>query len=169
MADVTDTTYRTEGRDGYLAQIKMGNGASPEVFQAIANVTRIRPGGSTTEVIDVTHLRSPRAHREKIAGMRDSGPFGFDAIWVPSDESQSQAGGGGGSFTNGGMLALQVSRAEANFLIEFDVAQFGSPALQWGPFAGIVTEWTPGEIAPGLPLTVVGAITPLRDTSESLP
>lgn len=169
MADYTDQTYRTNAKDGYLAQIKMGNGASPEVFQAIANVTRIRPGSSTTETPDVTHLRSPRAHRERIAGMRDSGPWGFDAIWVPQDESQSQAGGGSGSFSNGGMLALQVSREEKNFIVEFDVEQFGSPALVWGPFPAIVSEWTPGEIAPGVPLTVTGALMPLRDTTESLP
>lgn len=168
MADYTDTTYRTQGKDGYLAQLKVGDGASPETFQAIANITRIRPGSQTTETIDVTHLRSPAAHRELIAGLRSTGAFGFDAIWAPNDESQSNAGGGSGSFTAGGLTAIASSREERNYLIEFDVQQFGSPALQW-PFAGILTEWTPGEIAPGVPLTITGAIQPVRDIATALP
>ena len=133
MADVTDTTYRTEGRIGYLAQLKLGDGTSPEAFSSVAHLTRITPGSTTTEVIDVTHLRSPDRHREKIAGMRDTTPFEIEGIWVPSDESQSNAGGGTAAFqSGGGLLGLQVSAEERNWVIEFDVAQFGSPALQWG-------------------------------------
>jgi len=61
-----------------------------------------------------------------------------------------------------------VSREERNYVIEFDVDQFGSPVLQWA-FAGILTEWTPGEIAPGVALTIRGSIQPVRDISADLP
>ncbi len=169
MADLTDTTYRTEGKIGYLAQLKLGDAASPEAFAAVGHLTRITPGSTTTEVIDVTHLRSPDRHREKIAGMRDTTPFEIEGIWVPTDESQSNEGGGSLSFTSGGMLGLQVSAEERNWIIEFDVEQFGSPALQWGPFAAIVTAFTPGPIEANTPLTFTAQLTPLRDISTNLP
>jgi hypothetical protein len=168
MADYTDTTYRTAGVDGYLAQLKLGDGASPETFQAVAHVTSIQPGSMTTEVIDVTHLRSPEAHREKIAGLRDTGPFSLEGIWVPNDESQSNTGGGSGSFTGGGLAALARSREERNWVIEFAVAQFGSPALEWA-FAGILTDFTPGRVAAGEALRFTAAITPVRDVTSALP
>jgi hypothetical protein len=168
MADYTDTTYRTEGRDGYLAQLKLGDGASPETFQSVAHVRSIQPGNMTTELIDVTHLRSPEAHREKIAGLRDSGPFAIEGIWVPNDESQSNTGGGSGSFTGGGLAALARSREERNWVIEFAVAQFGSPALEW-PFSGIVTNFTPGRIEAGVGLMFTAEISPVRDVTAALP
>jgi hypothetical protein len=169
MADRTDTTYRnTSARIGHLAQLKLGNQASPEVFQAVANVKSIQPGAMTAEVVDVTHLRSPEFHREKIAGMRDTGPFSCVISWDPTDESHSNAGGGSGSFTGGGLAALARSRAERNWMIEFDVLQFGSPALQW-PFAGVVTNFTPGPIESPTELTATLEITPLRDVTAALP
>jgi hypothetical protein len=169
MADVSDTTYRTPAKIGYLAQLKKGNGASPETFQAVANLTRITPGSTTTEVIDTTHLRSPARHREKIAGMRDTTSYSIEGFWDPSDESLSNTGGGTGSFTEGGLLGLQVSAEEANWIIEFDVEQFGSPAIEWGPFPAIVTAFTPGVIEANTPLTFTAELTPLRDISTYLP
>lgn len=166
--DRTDTTYRTNAKIGHLAQLKLGNGASPETFQAVANVKSIQPGAITAEVIDVTHLRSPEFHREKIAGLRDTGPFSCVVTWEPTDESHSNAGGGAGSFTGGGLAALARRREERNWIIEFDVMQFGSPALQW-PFAGIVTNFTPGTIESNTELTATLEITPVRDITAALP
>src|SRR3989304_5862000 len=75
MADLTDTTYQGAGIHGYLAQFLVGDGASPEGFEAVADVIAITPPSTDTAAVDITHLRSPGAHREVIAGLRGTQPF----------------------------------------------------------------------------------------------
>src|SRR5688572_507885 len=127
MADVTDTYYPSEGIHGYGTQWMIGDGASPEVFEAVPYVKRITPGDMTTAVMDKTHLRSPEAHREKKAGLRDSGPFSIEMIWHPKHESQSNEGGGSGVFATGGLFAMWRARSEHNMKL---VLPDGSPATE---------------------------------------
>src|SRR5678815_5194141 len=115
MSDVTDQFYAGEAIHGYGAQLLVGDGGSPEGFDAVADVNSITPGEMSTAVIDKTHLRSPEAHREKMAGIRDSGPFTCSLNWRPDHESQSNAGGGAGSFANGGLVAMWRARTTHNF------------------------------------------------------
>jgi hypothetical protein len=167
MADVTDTYYAAEGGfHGYGAQLLVGDGgASPEGFDAIAEVSSISFGDMNTEVFDRSHLRSPDAHREKLAGMRDSGAFSITGNWRPDHESQSNAGGGSGSFVNGGLIALWRTRAETNFVLKLP---YGSPEVEL-PFAGVVTKFQPGQIGIGGIVNFTAEITPLRDFSADLP
>lgn len=69
------------GSEALLAQgtyLMMGDGASPEVFTEIAEVTGMGPGpNETSEDVDVTHLRSPQNRREFKAGFVDGGEFPF--------------------------------------------------------------------------------------------
>ncbi len=111
MADVTGTFYASDAFHGYGTELKLGDGASPEGFTSVAEVVSIQFGDMTTAVIDKTHLRSPAAHREKLLGLRDSGPFMLRMNWVPSHESQSQAGGGSGAFATGGLLSVWIERS----------------------------------------------------------
>lgn len=175
MADVTDTYYPADTAiHGYGAQLLVGDGATPtEGFQAIALVSVITPGEMTTEVIDRTHLRSPEAHHEKMAGLRDSGAFSFEGIWSPKDESQSNAGGGTGSFTDGGLAFLWRTRQERNFKIvlnDGDAAALPTPIAptEW-PFRGVVTRFQPGAIGIDDKINFTGEITPLQDFSADLP
>lgn len=166
MADVTDTYYAAEGGfHGYGAQLLMGDGTSPEQFEAVAEVKSITFGDMTTAVLERTHLRSPEAHREKLAGLRDSGPFQLRCNWRPSHESQSNAGGGSGSFASGGLLAVWRNRTEKNWKL---VIPFGSPEIEL-PFSGFVSKFQPGEIGPDSIGEVMVEITPLRDFSADLP
>lgn len=165
MSDVTDTFYASDGFHGYGSQLEVGDGASPESFEAIAFIESITPGEMTTAVIDKTHLRSPEAHREKLAGLRDSGAFTIMGHWVPTNESQSNAGGGSGSFASGGLMFLWRTRAEKNFKI---VLSDGSPGTEW-PFRGVVTRFQPGEIGPDDKVNFTCEITPLQDFSADLP
>lgn len=166
MANLTDTFYAAEGGfHGYGSQLLVGDGASPEGFEAIAEVSSITFGDMTTAVIDRTHLRSPEAHREKLAGLRDSGPFALSGNWRPKHESQSNAGGGAGSFVTGGLIALWRNRTETNFLLRLSD---GSPATEL-PFRGVVTKFQPGEIGPDGKVDFSAEITPLRDFSAALP
>lgn len=165
MADVTDTFYAGEAFHGYGTQLMVGDGASPETFEAVADVLTITPGEMSTAVIDKTHLRSPAAHREKLAGLRDSGPFTISGNWRPKHESQNNAGGGSGSFTGGGLLAFWIDRQERNFKI---VCSDGSPATEF-PFAGFVSKFQPGEIGVDDKVNFTAEITPIQDFSSALP
>lgn len=166
MADVTDSFYAGEAIHGYSTQLLVGDGASPEEFEAVADVVSITPGTMETAVIEKTHLRSPQAHREKLLGLRDSGPFVVELNWRPRHESQSNTGGGSGSFVNGGLIAIWRSRAERNFVIQINDG--GSPPLEW-PFAGGVTKFQPGGINVDDKIGCTCEITPLRDFSAQLP
>jgi hypothetical protein len=143
MADRTDTFYALDAAiHGYGAQIMVGNGASPEVFEAIAAVNSITPGTMATADIQRTHLRSPDAHHEHMPGMRDSGPFTLTGTWIPTEQSQSNAGGGSGAFASGGLVALWRARTTHNFQI---VLNDGSPGTAW-PFRGYIAGFQPGSI-----------------------
>lgn len=169
MANVTDTYYAAQGKfHGYGAQLLVGSGAqgsSPQTYEALAEVKSIAFGDMTTAVFERTHLRSPDAHREKLAGLRDSGPFTLTLNWRPDHESQSNAGGGAGSFVSGGLISLWINRTEKDFILEIP---YGSPAIEL-PFAGVVTKFQPGELGPDDGVEVSVEITPLRDFSASLP
>lgn len=68
-------------------QIQRGNGATPEVFSTIAEITDFDgPGGSASE-IDTTSLDSTA--REFLMGLKDEGQFTFNSNLVPSDTAQS--------------------------------------------------------------------------------
>lgn len=165
MADRTDTFYAADAIHGYGAQLLVGDGASPEQFQAIALVSRITFGDMTTAVIDKTHLRSPEAHREKLLGLRDSGPFSLEGIYSPTDESQSNAGGGSGPFATGGLLAIWRRREERNFILRLND---GSPETEL-PFRGAVSKYQPGEVGADDKINFTAEITPLQDFSASMP
>jgi len=165
IGDATDQFYPSEGFNGYGSQLMVGDGTSPEEFEAIAFIDTITPGDMTTNMIDRTHLRSPEAHREKLAGLRDSGPFTISGTWVPSHRSQSNTGGGSGSFASGGLIALWRTRVEKNFKI---VLSDGSPGTEW-PFRGVVSKFQPGEISGDEKVNFTAEITPLSDFSADLP
>ena len=166
MADVTGEFYKGDAFHGYGTQLLVGQGdGSPQTFTAVADVTSITPGDMTTAVIEKTHLRSPDAHREKLAGLRDSGPFALEGNWRPEHGSQSNAGGDGFA-TPGGLLYLWRTRQEREFVI---VLSNGSPAIEW-PFRGVVTKFQPGVIGVDDKVNFTAEITPLDgDGQDQLP
>lgn len=167
MADYTDTFYRIadDAIHGYGAQLMVGDGASPETFQAIAGILSIQPGEISTADIDTTHLRSPNRHREHRAGIRDSGPFTVTGTWLPKDESQSYTGGGSGSFVSGGLAYLAAQGTNHNFKI---VLNDGSPATEW-PFRAYVASFTPGGIGVDDRITFTATFQPVQDYTADLP
>lgn len=142
--DVTNTYYPAEGSfHGYGTQLMVGdNASSPEEFEAVAEVRSIRFGEMVTANFDRTHLRSPDAHTELLAALRSSGAFSCTLNWRPSHESQSNAGGGTGSFISGGLLAIWRSRELRNYKI---VLSDASPPTEI-PFTGFISRYQPGEI-----------------------
>lgn len=79
----------TSATIGYGTLFKSGNGASPEVFTTLAEVTNITPPGWSRDTVDATHELSPGAHREFIAGLADAGEVSIDINFVPGGTAQA--------------------------------------------------------------------------------
>lgn len=77
----------TQARIGYGTLFKIGNGASPEVFTAVAEVTGIKPPNFSRDAIDASHEESPNAVREFIPGLSDAGEISFDINFVPGSST----------------------------------------------------------------------------------
>jgi Lambda phage tail tube protein, TTP len=171
MSDRTDTFYpAADAIHGYGSQLlveKPGVGSPPvgAVWEAIAGVVSLTPGEMATEDIDRTHLRSPDAHREHMAGLRNSGPIVVQMIWLPTEESQSNAGGGTGPFATGGLIALWRDRTTHNFKIRLND---GSPGTEW-PFAGYVSKFQPGEISAETKIDATAEFQPTQAYDVNLP
>jgi hypothetical protein len=168
MSDVTDQFYAGEAFIGYGAQLKVGQGDSPETFVAVADVMTITPGAMTTGVIEKTHLRSPGRHKEKLATIRDSGAFTLTGNYRPGHGSQNNNPAGGDGFNPGrSLLQLWRNVTEANFEIAFP-DDAGSPAIVL-PFRGVVTKFQPGALGTETKVDFTCEITPLADFSDLLP
>jgi hypothetical protein len=165
--------YSARGWIGYGAQLLVGSavgGPSPDgspdedTYSVIGYVKSITPGEMTSNIIDRTHLRSIGAHREKIVGLRDSGPFSCEMEWLPDEESQSNAGGGAGAFASGGLMDMWRNREERNFRIVLA----DEDATEWD-FVGAISRFQPGEIGLEDIVTATVEITPLSDSTQFLP
>lgn len=73
------------GLDAFGTQLQRGDGADPEVFAAIANVTDITPPGIERETLDVTAHDSPDAWREFVGGLKDGGEVELELNYDPRE------------------------------------------------------------------------------------
>jgi hypothetical protein len=166
MANRTGTNYAAEASvHGYGAELLVGTSGSPNSFEAIAGVVRITPGEMSTEDIDITHLRSPDAHREHRPGLRNSGAFSVECILLPGEESQNNAGGGDEAFEEGGLVAMWRARTIHDFEIRLGE---GSPYHSW-PFRGYVSSYQLGEIGPDDVIKVTVGFMPTEAFDTGLP
>lgn len=165
MADVTNTYYAGDAFIGYGAQILVGQGdGSPETFTAVPDINSIAMGDMTTGIVDITHLRSPGRHREKLGTIRDSGPIVIQGNYRPSHGAHKQGGGDGFNATHS-LLTLWRNVTENNFRL---LVPDGSPATVL-PVRGTVTKYQVGEMTLDNKVPFTAEITPLRDYSGSLP
>ena len=167
MANRTGTFYGAADSvvHGLGAELQVGDGGSPETFESIAGVRSITFGDMSTADIDTTHLRSPDAHREHRAGIRDSGAFTVTGVFMPDEESLNNTGGGSGSFTNGGLIALWRGRQNHNFKI---VLNEGSPDNEW-EFRGYVSQFQLGEVGIDDLVTYTASFMPVQAFDTNLP
>ncbi len=163
--DQTNDAYQSEAFSGYGSALLVGSGDSPESFVAIAEVLTIQPGAMTTSVLDRTHLRSPEAHKEKIPGLRDTGPFTITGNWRPTDFTQSNHDGDAGSPGGAdGLVFLARTRAVRNWKIQLS----DEDQTEW-PFQGFISSFHPGEINADAVCKFTAEITPTKDISAALP
>lgn len=165
MSDLTDQFYAGDAIHGYGAQFLIGDGTSPENFEAVADVISITPPSTTTADVPRTHLRSPGAHTEKIPGMRDSSAFTIKCNYRPGHESHSYAGGGSGSFASGGIPKLAEARTIFNSIIRLND---GSPASEM-PITGYINNLQFGEIGPDNKIEMTFGVMPSVSFTASLP
>lgn len=117
----------TQARIGYGTLFASGNGAVPEVFTTLAEVTNITPPGWARDTVDASHEQSPGAHREFIAGLADAGEVSMDINYVP---------GGAAAAALEAEKALTGSSAAINRRITF-------PDGSYMTFTGILTAFEP--------------------------
>lgn len=124
----------TQATIGYGTLLKRGDGGSPEVFAAIAEVVGITPPQAVADDVEVTHLSSPNRTKEFIQGMIDAGEASFSINWLPSDSTHDELTG---------LLANQISGAVKNWQVVLPNA-----LLTW-TFPGYVKSFEPDEITAG--------------------
>jgi len=69
----------------YGSILQAGDGATPEVFTSVAEITELVPPAMSKDSIDVTNHGSSDGYREFIPGMRDGGEVSFKANWLPTN------------------------------------------------------------------------------------
>ncbi|MBJ6626061.1 phage tail tube protein [Streptomyces sp. I4(2020)] len=72
------------GMDGFGVQLKRGDGAEPEVFTKIADVTSLNPPNISRETLDVTSHDSVNGWMEFLGSLKDPGEVSADVNYQPS-------------------------------------------------------------------------------------
>ncbi|MEU7617186.1 phage tail tube protein [Micromonospora rifamycinica] len=112
------------GIDGFGTQFKRGDGASPEVFTALANVTNIGGPGLSRETLDVTAHDSPDAWMEFTGSLKDGGEVSLDVNYDPALHDD--------------LVADFDDDEPRNYKVTFPT----SPAVNWG-FGAVMTGFEP--------------------------
>jgi hypothetical protein len=175
--DVTDLYYDGEAFIGYGAQLMVGLGdgvegspGTPETFVAVPDLATITPGDMTTGVVEITHLRSPRRHREKKGTLRDSGPIVLAGNYRPTHGAHKQDGGDGFDAEHS-LISLWINVTENNFLLVLpdrqDAGAEGDPLVGIAlPIRGFVSKYQVGELGVNDKVPFTCEVTPLRDYSS---
>lgn len=98
------------GKTGRGCKFEIGDGASPEVFTAIANVRSIAFSGRDAEEIDFTHLDSDGGFREQRQGFKDPGSIALEMHFDPTNTTHTD------------LLAKFLSGALFNWRINYSAA-----------------------------------------------
>jgi len=135
-----------DGTAAFGSLLQMGNGATPEIWTTIAEVTNISGPSLSQETVDVTSHSSSGAFREKVGGLLDGGEFTLDINFVPTGATHKEA--------VGGLLYNMTARSVNNYKLLFvDTSFWICPCL--------VTGFTPdmavdGKLGAAVTLTVSG-------------
>lgn len=71
------------GLDAYGTQLQRGDGGGPEVFTAIARVSKIEGPGTERETYDTTTHDDPDGYRSFIGGLKDGGEVELELNYMP--------------------------------------------------------------------------------------
>lgn len=79
----------SQGMIGYKADIQYGDGATPEVFTSVLEVTSINPSNPQFAEVEFTHLESPNRTREFKPTFLDMGELACEANFIPGDPTHA--------------------------------------------------------------------------------
>jgi hypothetical protein len=99
----------SSGSIGYGAKLKRGNGASPQVFTAVAEVRKISGVGSKRGLVDFTNLDSLLTSMEYKLAMKDGQEFTAECNWIPDSTTQDQSAGMVADHDNGTVRDFQIT------------------------------------------------------------
>ena len=108
--------------------LKIGDGATPEVFTTIAEVLDIAGPGLTSDLVDITNMSSAGSWEESLPTILRSGEITFSVNFLPTNTTQSSVAGLINDFEN---------RTNRNFELVFT----DTPATTWS-ISGYVTNVT---------------------------
>ena len=111
--------------------IKFGDGATPEVFTAVAEVRNISGPGFAVDTAEVTHHASPGAWEEVVATIIRSGELSLELGHLPANATQDAATG---------LVYIMSQRTKRNWQLVFPT----NPAKTWS-FAGLVVGFEPAS------------------------
>jgi hypothetical protein len=101
----------TEGVIGLGTLLKIGDGESPEGFEAIAEVKDITGPGLSREFAEFTHQQSASGYREYKPTFKNSGDVTFKVNFIPDDSTQG--------FNTTGLIKDYEDGTLRNFQLEF--------------------------------------------------
>lgn len=128
--------------------LKMGDGASPEVFTAIAQIGDVDGPNSKRETVDTTHHGS--ASKEFVATILDAGEVKFSINYDPAEATHKNLAGG--------LIYAHQNGTLKNFKIDLPVLVVAGPT-----FAAYVTDFqikapVAGKLVADIVLRISGAI-----------
>ena len=126
--------------------IKIGNGASPQVFSTISEIKTFSGPTGSAAVIDVTDLSS--SAKEKRMGLADEGQLSFTINYIPDNTQHTL------------LRTRRASRVETDFKMVFTD---DSPSTTWS-FSAFVTGFAvsgavDNVVEANVTLEITGSIT----------
>lgn len=79
----------SQGKIGFGTLLKIGDGASPEVFTTIGEIFSNIMVGASKPLVDFTHHESPNTFREFKCGVAEGDELSIQANWVASETGQA--------------------------------------------------------------------------------
>lgn len=131
---------------GSQSLVQLGNGASPEVFTTIGEVTTFGGLGQRNDLIEATHLLS--LAKEYVYGLADGLEIPVELNYVPTNAQQIAA------------LAAQAAKTTKNFKYVLPITAPNTFA-----FAALILAWNIGPTTPNgitklnLTLKISGTVT----------
>lgn len=125
----------TNAIKAFATLLKIGDGADPEVFTTVAEVTNIGGPSLSLGTEDVTSHSSTDGWREFVATLLDGGEVSIEGNYVPGEATHD---------ATSGLINDMENRTKRNFELVFP----DSGATTWA-FPALVTNFTPAAPVEG--------------------
>jgi hypothetical protein len=79
----------TNARIGYGTLFKVRTATGPDVYTSVGEQTNVTPYALAVDTVDATHMASPSAAREYIAGLIEAGEAAVEGHYVPSGTDEA--------------------------------------------------------------------------------